>query len=213
MASINKNQHMPNGKMGNLVYYSIHGKLYARKYVVPDMSNLTRSQLDRREKFRQANAFTLPIKAVLDYGFVNFRNGKRSPWNEAMSRVCKNAFPTNSSILSPSNTIVSDGTLTGMDNGRLSWKDDYSVLLEWDNNTGSGSARAGDKVSLLLYHTDSYTPFFLLEGNPRSMCRQELVVANAAKFKGALHAYAFFTRQNPANKHYQVARSEYLGVV
>ncbi|MBT0812779.1 hypothetical protein KIH41_15945 [Litoribacter ruber] len=202
-----------NGRHGDKVYYTVNGITYVRTYVVPDHSAPSELQTMGWDRFYLANQFVKPLTKIFRLGFINYQTGMRSPAKVGLSKFLKTAFKEGEPEPVPSLLQVSGGDLTGMSEGSVEWKDEKTVLVKWQNNAGEGNAANRDKVSVLLYDTVKIRSFHCTEGNPRSMEMQEIPVSNPDRYRGNLHAYAFFTFKNPRNGKYEVSRTVYLGKV
>ncbi|KEO75619.1 DUF6266 family protein [Anditalea andensis] len=201
------------GKKGPNVYYSVEGITYVRQYVRPDHSKPSELQLAGWSKFKVANRFAGPLREAFNLGFINYRKGMRSPAKVGLGLLLKKAFRDGLPEPDPALVQISAGSLTGMENGKVDRSDGQHVLVQWDNNTGTGNAAGRDRVSLLLYDVLHQKAFFMAEGNPRSAGQQEFHVPYAEKHLGNLHVYAFFTFKNPVNQNHQVSDSTYLGLI
>ncbi|MBS9525321.1 hypothetical protein KI659_14980 [Litoribacter alkaliphilus] len=210
MGRLNSNNGM-SGRIGKIVYYQVDGQTMARAHVVPDQSNPSPLQLASRRRFAEATAFTKYIKPVLELGFANHQKGKRHALNAAFSNIRMRGFIGESTTLDPSLVAISDGTLTGMRGGKVYWKNNETAVVEWEDNTGFGTASARDKVAVLLYDTVKRRAFYILEGNPRSAKRQEIKVEDFEYHEGNLHVYAFFT--NKAGRTPLISESTYLDLI
>ncbi|MFC3417368.1 DUF6266 family protein [Algoriphagus hitonicola] len=80
-----KNLFFPQGKIGNLVFYSMNGKTVVRTRPSGTHRNKTHPsplQLLQREKLKTINRFLKPLKRVLDFGYQEYltQRKKESIW-------------------------------------------------------------------------------------------------------------------------------------
>ncbi|WP_143962481.1 DUF6266 family protein [Litoribacter populi] len=197
------------GKKGNDVYYTVGNKTFVRAHFIPDHSKPSSLQLEVWGRFRNAQHFIKPIKKVLQLGYVNFKDGMQTPMKIALGKVLKGGFRDGQRSPDPALLKISTGSLAGMDTGQASWKNDDTVLVEWEDNSGMGFAKRRDKVSVLLYDVANQAAFFVLESKSRVKGQVELTVDRPDRHRGNLHVYTFFTYKNPRSQMYDVSDSVY----
>ncbi len=197
------------GKVGNVVGGNWKGIDYMRIKAANVANPRTEAQESQRTKFLMVMRFLSPLKDFLKLGFKQYAI-KMTEFNNAMSYNLKNAISGTypDFTLEYANLLVTRGDLTGAFNGSVSSETAGEVAFSWDDNSGSGSARATDKAILLIYNADKEEVLYDTEGPSRDAAAATLTVP--ADFSGdTLHAYLSFSKEDES----EVANSKYLGTV
>lgn len=195
------------GKIGNVVGGSWKGINYIRVKTTPSNPK-TEKQVAQRTKFTTALGFLQPMTAFLRTGYKLF-TAKQTAFNAAMSQVLTNAIIGEA----PDVTIdyakaqVSAGTLSPAVNGAFTY-DNGEITLTWDDNSGSGSAKATDKSMYVILNPAQSDAVYETSGAARSIKKQ--VVDLPAEWVGdTVQIYLSFITEDGKD----VANSVYLGNV
>jgi len=139
------------GKLGNVIGSDWKGIDYIKSAPGPNES-ATPAQLATRLKFGIACRLMLPVKELLQ---VSFRNGKikMSEFNSAISYTIKNAlcgeYPNY--YVDYSQLLLSRGDMPGVKNPSVAVDGKENIRFTWTNNSGTGKAKASDRVILAAY--------------------------------------------------------------
>ncbi|WP_143961784.1 DUF6266 family protein [Litoribacter populi] len=204
------------GKKGNSIYYKVKGKTYAKEVSEKEPKERTPLQKLYISKFSQTNTYLSRIKEVIDFGFQDAGSGMKFPIDVASGQVMNNAFREEPGrfVLQPEDVLISMGVLTGPNGGSVRWiEEDSSVLFEWEDNSGMGSAKSTDRALLLLYNAEDGKSFYVLQGNRRKEGKMEIGISFPQLHKGKLHAYMAFSAFNRGRKKYKISNSVYLGLI
>lgn len=195
------------GKIGNVVGGNWKGINYIRVKSVPSNPK-TDKQVNQRTKFTAALSFLQPVTPFLRTGYKLF-TAKQTAFNAAMSQVLTNAI----SGEAPDITIdyakaqVSAGTLPPAANGAFTF-DNGQITLTWDDNTGSGSAKATDKSMYVVLNPAKNEAVYETAGAVRS-AKTQIADLPAEWLGDTVHIYLAFISEDGKD----VANSTYLGSV
>lgn len=156
------------GKVGNVVGGAWKGIDYMRAKASSVANPRTVGQMNQRTRFSTILGFLKPITPFLRVGFKLFAV-KQTAFNSAMSYNLANAiigeYPDISVDLT--SALVSRGNLTPIANADATIQDG-TAQITWDDNTGSGSAKANDKLLLVVYNSMKGEATFETAGPDRS---------------------------------------------
>jgi hypothetical protein len=107
-----------------------------------------------REKIKIGNDF---IRVFQGTGFFNKTfpsydepgTGYSRAINTIMDQAITGSYPH--SRISYRHVLVSKGSLAGAENAAAADNEDHNILFNWSDNTGTGAAKATDKVILVAY--------------------------------------------------------------
>ncbi len=140
------------GKIGTVVGSTWKGIDYMRSLPRPSTKAPSDQQVIQRAKFALVSGFFRPVSALLNLGYQSLAQGK-SGYNVATSDFIANAimgtYPDFD--IDYSKVLFSKGTLTGA-YGVSAVAAPVGVKVSWDDNTGSGTAKATDKIVMLVYN-------------------------------------------------------------
>lgn len=195
------------GKIGNVVGGSWKGINYMRVLTKPSNPNSEKQQ-NQRTKFTTALSFLQPITPFLRVGYKLF-TAKQTAFNAAMSNVLTNGIAGEAPNLELvyAAISVSKGNLTPVVNPAFTY-DSGEITMTWDDNSGSGTAKATDKAMYVVYNPTKVDAVFETAGADRSVKTQ--VADLPAEWIGdTVHIYlAFITADGK-----DLANSAYLGSV
>ena len=195
------------GKIGNVVGGSWKGINYMRVLTKPSNPNSEKQQ-NQRTKFTTALSFLQPITPFLRVGYKLF-TAKQTAFNAAMSNVLTNGIAGEAPNLELvyAAISVSKGNLTPVANPAFTY-DSGEITMTWDDNSGSGTAKATDKAMYVVYNPTKVDAVYETSGADRSIKTQ--VADLPAEWIGdTVQVYlAFITADGK-----DVANSAYLGSV
>ena len=208
MAIINQGILGPfSGKVGSVVGGTWKGINYMRVLTKPSNPNSEKQQ-NQRTKFTTALSFLQPITPFLRVGYKLF-TAKQTAFNAAMSNVLTNGIAGEAPNLELvfAAISVSKGNLTPVANPAFTY-DSGEITMTWDDNSGSGTAKATDKAMYVVYNPTKVDAVFETAGADRSVKTQ--VADLPAEWIGdTVQIYlAFITADGK-----DVANSAYLGSV
>jgi hypothetical protein len=212
-----------NGKIGNLIFYTINGVTYVRSAPVKkdkkDKKPSTPAQRHQQEKLLLTRWFLDPLRLLVYFSHQQGIRGARTGYHEASGQIMNHALVHHDTglALAPSQVLISSGNLTGPKTAQVAWTEDGKVKFTWENNVGSGNAKAKDKVLVLLYDLEERKPYYILEGPPRSAETLLMDIPVPDAHRGKLHAYMAFSSPNGRSKTHPIthnlSNSVYLGVI
>jgi len=181
------------GKVGNIVGGSWKGIDYLRILPASVANPKTAKQINQRAKFMTVIKFLQPLTDFIRIGFKAYAI-RMSAFNAAMSYNFKNAvigvYPDYD--IDYAKVLLSHGSLTAVYNASCATAGDKLVKLNWVNNTGNGTALAGDKVMVVIYNVLFQEVVYLIDAAIRSDGTAEVEVP--ASFTGKeVQCYLTFT--------------------
>ena len=197
------------GKVGNVIGASWKGIDYMRVKAAKVNNPRTEGQLDQRSKFSKVLHFLIPMKDFLKTGFKQYAI-KMTEFNSALSYNIKNAvtgtYPNQT--VDYANALVSRGDLTGVLNGSASSTALGTVTFSWDDNSGTGSAKATDNAMLLVFNPDKEEALYITDGPSRDSTTADLTIPD--DYAGdTVHAYLAFI----SDEDKDVSDSKYMGSI
>ena len=195
------------GKIGNVVGGNWKGINYMRVLTKPTNPN-SEKQVKQRTKFTPALSFLQPITPFLRVGYKLY-TAKQTAFNAAMSQVLTNAITgeNENTAVDFSKAQVSAGTLTPAVNGAFTY-DSGEITLTWDDNSGSGTAKATDKSMYVVLNPVKSDAVYETAGAVRSV-KTQIADLPAEWIGDTVHVYLAFI----ADDGKDVANSAYLGSV
>ena len=195
------------GKIGNVVGGNWKGINYMRVLAKPTNPN-SEKQVNQRTKFTTALSFLQPITPFLRVGYKLF-TAKQTAFNAAMSNVLTNGITGDAPNLELvySAISVSKGTLTPAANPAFTY-DSGEITLTWDDNSGTGSAKATDKAMYVVYNPTKSDAVFETSGAARSV-KSQVADLPIEWIGDTVQIYLAFIAEDGKD----VANSAYLGSV
>ncbi len=197
------------GKVGTVIGGSWKGIDYMRSIPASVANPRTAAQVQQRTKFTTAIGFLQSMTSFLRVGFKNYAI-KMTAFNAAMSYTLKNAVfgeDPDFFIVYP-DALVSRGSLPGALNGAAASTVAGQIDITWTDNSGEGTALAGDLANVVVYNPTKEQAVTVIGGNTRSSGAQSVTIP--ASFAGdEVHVYLAFQTDNQSD----VSNSTYLGEV
>lgn len=202
------------GTIGNVVGGSWKGIDYLRIKPANVANPNTELQSTQRQKFTLLMKFQQSMNDALRLGFKPYAV-KMSAFNAAFRynyhEALQGTYPNFN--IDYAKVLVSHGSLTKAENAAVAATEAGKLTLSWDDNSGNGTAAAGDKALIVIYNEERNESICLLEGALRSEGSMEINVP-AAYSGETLHCYLGFSSLSQAiatNSRSKVADSVYAG--
>jgi hypothetical protein len=197
-----------NGKIGNLVSYTLKGK-----NVVRTIGSLTKpptpAQLANQMRMAVVNAFLKPITSFINSGFeFEVAGTTKNPYNEAVSYNKKHALQGDYPEISIdySKALVSMGELSPALNAAIAIVPE-GLEFTWDLYPAAPSRSKTDRTMLLLFFPDQAEAIYILSGAQRKE-RRDVVELSAEYLNRRIEAYIAFV----AADRKSVSDSVWVGV-
>ncbi len=195
------------GKVGNVIGGSWKGIDYLRIMPASVANPQTPAQMDQRSKFVKVLNFLQPLVGFLRVGYKLYAI-KMTQFNSAMSYILKNAvagtYPNY--VIDYANVLVSRGTLTKAEGTALTSPLANQVVVTWNDNSGTGDAKATDKTLLVVVDENNGESVYDIDGAIRSA--GTLTFNVPSNFSGdEVHVYLGFKSEDGLS----VANSTYVG--
>ena len=141
------------GKVGTVIGSNWNGIDYMRSLPRPSSKAPTDLQLIQRSKFGFANGFLGPVGSLINLGFRT-QAVKKTGFNMAIAHVIAEAligtYPDFD--IDYTKVLFSKGPLEVVWNTVATSTEPGEITLVWQDNTNLGTAKATDKVVILLYN-------------------------------------------------------------
>jgi hypothetical protein len=128
----------------------------------------TEAQKAQRMKLALAIAFLRPISELVNLGFKSTAV-KKTGFNAATSQLITDAisgiYP--GFTIDYSKVLISMGSLSGAWNAVASSATAGSLAFHWENNSGSGTAKATDRAVLVIFNPSRPEVLFTAEASTR----------------------------------------------
>jgi hypothetical protein len=142
---------------------------------------MTPKRLAQQLKIKVCNDFTRPFCGT---GFFNKTfpayGHSGSGFNRATSAIMNLAvtgtYPD--TAIDYEQVLISKGPLPGARNASTAVSSDGTILFGWEDNTGTGTAKANDKVIVVAYFAETKSAFFTIGSARRKDCQAELETQN-----------------------------------
>ena len=172
------------GKVGTVVGSTWNGIDYMRSLPRKSKRPPTEAQKAQRSKLSLAISFLSPVSELINIGFRN-DTMKKSGFNTATSYLLQECITGNYPDFSIdfSKVLISSGNLTGAWNTTLASESAGSLLINWTDNSGSGTARSTDQAMILVYDSAGDRHIYNLDGASRSSAGD--IVFLPADFSGS----------------------------
>jgi len=196
------------GKVGSVVGGTWKGIDYMRSKSNRTNFNPSQAQLEQQAKFGLAIRFAQSMSALLAIGFRTYAN-KQTGINSAVSYILKNAiggaYPTFTILYDE--VLVSRGDLPNVLAPVATAAAGSLLTYTWTDNSGTGIAKATDKVILAAYCPALDQCIYTTGSAARSTETDQL---NLATFSGKdVHTYIGCISEDGRN----IASSIYTGMV
>ena len=142
------------GKAGNITGYMRNGKNFVRSR--PRKSNIPASprRLAQQQKIKVCGGFT---RAFSGSGFFNTTfpayGHSGTGFNRATSAIMHLAITGDypDTAIAYSQVLISKGPLPGAANASTMLNSEGNIIFNWEDNTGTGTAKENDKVIVVAY--------------------------------------------------------------
>ncbi len=181
-----------NGRVGNLISYTLKGKNVMRTVGYSSKSP-SLAKLANYQKMTVVNAFLKPLLPFINLGFSFAVEGTdRNQHNEAVSYNKKHAMQgTYPEIhMDYSKAMLSKGELAPAVNPVV-LKTQEGLAFSWDFNGNTDWAIWQDRAMLLLYFTDEMQAKYVLSGARRQEAR-DFIALSTADLQRPMQAYIAF---------------------
>ena len=151
------------GTAGNVSGYMRNGKNFVRSRRRKSSAPMTPKRLAQQQKIKVCNEFTKPFCGT---GFFNKTfpayDHSGTGFNRATSAIMNLAivgvYPD--TAIDYAQVLISKGPLPAAKNVSTAVGSDGNLLFTWEDNTGTGSAKANDKSILEIYFPGDNTALF-----------------------------------------------------
>jgi hypothetical protein len=151
------------GNVGNVNGYLRNGVNFLRSRRRKSSAPMTPKRLAQQQKITVCNEFTRPFCGT---GFFNKTfpayGHSGTGFNRATSAIMNLAIVGNypDTAIDYAQVLISQGPLPPAKNPITAISADGTILFNWEDNTGTGSAKANDKVVLVAYFPATKTAQF-----------------------------------------------------
>jgi hypothetical protein len=153
------------GIVGTVSGYSRNGKNFMRSRRRKTSSRMTPRRLAQQQKIKVCNEFTSPFsgtgffaKTFPAYGHSG--TGFNRATSAIMNLAIVGTYPD--TAIDYAKVLISKGPLPAAVNASAVADTDKNILFRWEDNTGTGTAKANDKVILVAYFPDVKKAFFTI---------------------------------------------------
>jgi Family of unknown function (DUF6266) len=158
------------GTVGNVSGYVRFGTNFVRIKRRKSSRPMSLKRLAQQQKIKVCNDFTRPFSGQNFFNKTFPAHGaKGSGYNRATSTLMNQAvtgiYPD--ITLAYPLVLISKGALPSPVNASAVVNDDGNILFNWEDNTGTGTARANDKVILVAYFTGLQQIAYSFDGGTR----------------------------------------------
>lgn len=171
------------GKIGTVVGSSWKGIDYMRSLPRRSYRPPTDKQKAQRMKMALAVEFLSPISALVNIGFAS-EAIKTSGFNVATSSFITNAITGTypHQAVNYSMVLISLGNLTGAWNTTISSTQSGTLIISWNDNSGSGTAKSNDTALVLIYNPVKAKYHYTMAGPQRNAAQD--IIALPPDFSG-----------------------------
>lgn len=180
------------GKVGNVVSVLRYGEYHLRSLPAKVHNPKTPKQQGNRNGFGLTSSLCKIIKPFIKQGFKTSRG---TYWNTAVSIISQSAIRGENPdrYIDYQYVKVADGLLMTARAASVILDSSGTFRFQWEDNSGEGNAKAGDRAMLLVINADKKQCAYQLKGAQRNM-GQDFIDGIPDSFKeGSLYAYIAFT--------------------
>lgn len=171
------------GTAGNISGYMRNGKNFVRSRRRKSSAPMTPKRLAQQQKIKVCNEFTRPFcgsgffnKTFPAYGHSG--TGFNRATSAIMNLAIVGTYPDTG--IEYAQVLISKGPLPAARNASAGLNSEANLLFSWEDNTGTGSAKANDKVILVAYFPGNKTAFFTIGAAMRKEGKAVLEIPNTA---------------------------------
>jgi hypothetical protein len=169
------------GNVGNVNGYMRNGVNFVRSKRRKSSAPMTPKRLAQQLKIKVCNDFTRPFcgtgffnKTFPAYGHSG--TGFNRATGAIMNRAIAGTYPD--TTIDYEQVLISKGPLPAARNASTAVSSDGTLLFGWEDNTGTGTAKANDKVILVAYFPAAKSAIFTIGSAMRKDCQAELETQN-----------------------------------
>ena len=171
------------GKAGNVSGYMRNGENFIRSKRRKTSKEMTPKRIAQQQKIKVCNEFTSVFsgtgffnKSFPAYG--NTGTGHNRATSAIMNLAIVGSYPGIN--ISYQLILISKGVLPAAENANASVNNEGNIFFSWTDNSGTGTAKASDKVILLAYFPAARQIVYSLSAAVRADC-QALLITSAMK--------------------------------
>lgn len=140
------------GSIGKYVFATWRGIPYLRSKPKPRIDKPTASQLEHRARFALGMNLVSAMDSLFEIGYRNEDPERKTPYNHAISQIMNNAIVGEASDqrIDYSRMLISRGKLPNVENASVV-NIEGSIVFNWEDNTGTGSAKSSDRILLAVW--------------------------------------------------------------
>jgi hypothetical protein len=185
------------GKVGTVIGSTWNGIEYMRSLPKASTKAATDLQLTQRTKFGFANGFLGPISSLLNQGFKSQAVGKTG-FNMASSHLISECitgvYPDFD--IDYAKVLFSKGALEGAWSAGVTSSLVGQIELNWDDNSGFGTAKPTDKMVALIYNPAKSKFVYTLENGAVRSAGSD-IISMPAQFAGdTVHVWIAFMKSD-----------------
>jgi hypothetical protein len=153
------------GTAGPVSGYMRNGKNFVRSRRKKSSLPMTPKRLAQQQKIKVCNEFTRPFcgtgffnKSFPAYGHSG--TGFNRATSAIMNLAIVGTYPD--TAIDYAQVLISKGPLPGARNASTAVSSDGTILFGWEDNTGTGTAKANDKVILVAWFPETKRAIFTI---------------------------------------------------
>ncbi|MFW6020432.1 MAG: DUF6266 family protein [Bacteroidales bacterium] len=184
------------GRISNLVAGSWKGINYIRSRPSAFHDPKTKAQIQQRNRFKLVLEFIRPVKDFIKLSFRQYAINM-TEYNKAMSWNMKNAIAgvPPDLHLDYSVVLLSHGDLTPPKNAQYTLTSNMALSVQWDDNSGQGSAKPTDYALLAAYNENKQHAVWIANGPTRK--NKAALLQLPSDYQGdTIHVYFAFARRD-----------------
>jgi hypothetical protein len=151
------------GNVGNVNGYMRNGVNFVRSKRRKSSAPMTPKRLAQQQKIKVCNEFTRPFcgtgffnKTFPAYGHSG--TGFNRATSAIMNLAITGTYP--GTAIDYPQVLISQGPLPPAKNPTTAVSTDGAILFSWEDNSGNGTAKPGDKVALVAYFSTTKSALF-----------------------------------------------------
>lgn len=184
-----------NGKIGNMVFYKLNGKIVGRS--IGKVGKFSTKQMEVQMRTKLITPFLSPILEFIKLGFKN--TPKPDHWNYYSQATFVNKPGAIKGIypnleIDYAKVILSMGPIPIPEKASVKFENN-NLLFNWDPALDTIGAESRDQVMLLAYFPEKLKAVFLLSGARRSAA-SELLKLPSFREKTKIETFMAFTNED-----------------
>lgn len=196
------------GKLGDVVLVNRKGKLHFRSRPKKREKPLSPAQLKQVSVIKAVSPFIAKVKPVVKMGFAGKSDNDK---DSALSFLMKNAVDKSGpvAVLDYTRVLVTRGDLMAPAGGQADYDPTDGLTIQWNDNSGTGSARASDRGLIAAYCPEVHEAICVTENGPQRDKKYISVPVSGLYAGRTLHVYLSFISASGRD----ISKSVYLGEV